>query len=265
MTNAKKTILLATDVKSIQDDVRTLLGKGGHTVLIAETLEEGIETAKTQTFDALVLDLNSKALGGYIFLESLLNNVVLKSIPAIIVMARSPADIDENKNLTLGVKDHVIVSGSVAAAIGTKLLPVFGGAGVDDPFHTTGFTILIVEDDNFLRDLLARKLGQENCQFIAAIDGENALRLINENKPSLVLLDLILPGIDGFEVLAKIKENPELRNIPVVILSNLGQDSDIKRARDLGADDFLIKANFSIDEVIGKIKELVKNKKKNGR
>ena len=75
------------------------------------------------------------------------------------------------------------------------------------------------------------------------------------------MLDLILPGIDGFEVLTKIHENPDTKDVPVIVLSNLGQDSDIKRAKELGAADFLIKANFSIDEVIDRIKKLIAEKK----
>lgn len=119
------------------------------------------------------------------------------------------------------------------------------------------FKILAVEDDNFLRDLLSRKLGKENSEFITAIDGEEALKILETETPSIILLDLVLPGIDGFEVLKKIRENPRTKDIPVVILSNLGQDSDIEKAKSLGANDFLIKANFSIDEVIEKIKTLI--------
>ena len=257
--NQKKTILLAADPGQMRDDIANLLTGGGHLVLPAGTTEEGIEAAKGHRIDILILDLNAEGLGGYAFLESLLNDVVLSNVPTVLLLADSAGDIDENRNITLGVKDTIIKSHATAADIGTRLLPHLGSAA-SDPFQAEGFKVLVVEDDNFLRDLLARKLGQENCQFIAAIDGENALKIMNEDKPSIVLLDLILPGIDGFEVLSKIRENPEIKDVPVVILSNLGQDSDIQRAKELGANDFLIKANFSIDEVISKIKDLVRTK-----
>ena len=221
--------------------------------------KRGISSAKSNSLDILVLDLSVPALNGYGFLESLTNDVVLEKVPKILIIANSQEEIDGDKNITLGVEHSVIKSNNTAGDITTKLLGELGRTS-GDPFKAEGFKILVVEDDNFLRDLLARKLGQENCQFIAAIDGENALKLIDENKPSIVLLDLILPGIDGFEVLNKIKQNPEIKDIPVVILSNLGQDSDIQKAKELGADDFLIKANFSIDEVISKIKELIAKK-----
>jgi len=115
-------------------------------------------------------------------------------------------------------------------------------------------TILIVEDDKFLRDLIAQKLTREGFNMIEATDGEEGVTKIKEEKPDLVLLDLILPGIDGFDVLAKIKEDPVLAEIPVIILSNLGQRDDIEKGLQLGAKDYLIKAHFTPGEVIEKIK-----------
>jgi DNA-binding response OmpR family regulator len=118
-------------------------------------------------------------------------------------------------------------------------------------------TILIVEDDKFLRDLMNQKLLREGFNTEEAVDGEQGIQKIKEVKPDLVLLDLILPGIDGFEVLTKIKEDPVLSAIPVIILSNLGQKDDIERGLQLGAKDYLIKAHFTPGEVIEKIKNIL--------
>jgi len=116
-------------------------------------------------------------------------------------------------------------------------------------------TILIIEDDKFLRDLIAQKLLREGFGIAEAVDGEKGLKKVKEVKPDLILLDLILPGMDGFEVLAKIKEEPVLAEIPVIILSNLGQKDDIERGLKLGAIDYLIKAHFTPGEIIEKIKK----------
>jgi len=115
--------------------------------------------------------------------------------------------------------------------------------------------ILIVEDDKFLRELIARKLTAENYEIIEAVDGEEGLKKIKETKPDLVLLDLILPGIDGFEVLSRIKEDPSLASIPVIILSNLGQREDVERGMKLGAVDYLVKAHFTPNEIVEKVKQ----------
>ena len=119
-------------------------------------------------------------------------------------------------------------------------------------------TILIVEDDKFLRELISRKLSGEGFDALEAVDGEEGIKKIKEGKPDLVLLDLILPGIDGFEVLARLREDPEISSIPVIILSNLGQREEVEKGLKLGAIDYLIKAHFTPGEIIEKIKNTLK-------
>ena len=119
-------------------------------------------------------------------------------------------------------------------------------------------TILIIEDDKFLRELIAKKLIKEEYNISEAIDGEEGMKKIAEEKPDLILLDLILPGIDGFEVMSRMKEDPSLSQIPIIILSNLGQKEEIERGINLGAKDYLIKAHFTPGEIIEKIKAALK-------
>ena len=114
--------------------------------------------------------------------------------------------------------------------------------------------ILIVEDDKFLRELISQKLMKSEFDIAEAVDGEKGVEAAKSEKPDLILLDLILPGIDGFEVLSKIKEDPMTKEIPVIILSNLGQKEDIERGLKLGADDYMIKAHFMPDEIVAKVK-----------
>jgi len=119
-------------------------------------------------------------------------------------------------------------------------------------------TILIIEDDKFLRELISRKLTGEGFDVLEAVDGEDGIKKIKEGKPDLVLLDLILPGIDGFEVLAKLRDDAEISSIPVIILSNLGQREEVEKGLKLGAIDYLIKAHFTPGEIIEKIKNILK-------
>ncbi len=117
--------------------------------------------------------------------------------------------------------------------------------------------ILVIEDDKFLRELIIQKLIKEGYEIIEAKDGEEGVEKTKKDKPDLVLLDLILPGIDGFEVLARIKRNPEVSNIPVIVLSNLGQREDMEKALNEGASDYLVKAHFAPDEIIKKVKTVL--------
>ncbi len=118
--------------------------------------------------------------------------------------------------------------------------------------------ILIIEDDKFLRELLLRKLKSNGFNVSVAIDGTEALKKVKEEKYRIVLLDLVLPGVDGFEILKKIKEDPKTKGISVIILSNLGQQEEVERGLRLGAEDYLIKAHFTPDEIISKIQKILK-------
>lgn len=120
--------------------------------------------------------------------------------------------------------------------------------------------ILIVEDDKFLRELISRKLLGEGFKIEEAIDGEEGLKKLQESKPDLILLDLILPGLDGFDVLQRIKDDPGTASVPVLILSNLGQKDEIEKGLKLGAVDFLVKAHFTPEEIVQKIKQVLEKK-----
>ncbi|MDD4625351.1 MAG: response regulator [Candidatus Paceibacterota bacterium] len=118
--------------------------------------------------------------------------------------------------------------------------------------------ILLVEDDRFLRELMSQKIIKMGDDLTVAVDGEEGVVKAKEVKPEIILLDLMLPGIDGFGVLSQIKADPETAEIPVIILSNLGQREDIDRALKLGATDFLVKAHFTPQEIIDKIDQYLK-------
>jgi CheY-like chemotaxis protein len=117
--------------------------------------------------------------------------------------------------------------------------------------------ILLIEDDKFLRELMNKKLITLGYDVVTAADGESGLVMIKETKPDVVLLDLILPGINGFEVLEKAKQDPDIAAIPIVILSNLGQGEDIEKGLALGAKDFLVKAHFTPQEIVNKLKSIL--------
>jgi DNA-binding response OmpR family regulator len=122
--------------------------------------------------------------------------------------------------------------------------------------------VLVVEDDKFLRELFIKKLTLDGFSARNAVDAQSAYRMLGEEVPDIVLLDLILPGEDGFSILEKIKKDARVASVPVVVLSNLGQQEDIDRAMALGALDYWIKANYTLDEIITRIKGILEKKGK---
>lgn len=121
--------------------------------------------------------------------------------------------------------------------------------------------ILIVEDDPFLSDLVFLKLKKEGYEVFMANDGVNGLQLAAEKMPDLILLDLVMPILGGFEVLKKLKDDPKLKDISVIIFSNLGhKEYDIMEGKRLGADDFLIKSQMTLKEVAEKVKSVLERR-----
>jgi len=124
--------------------------------------------------------------------------------------------------------------------------------------------ILMIEEDYFLRKIYKNKLTSIGFEFIEATNGEEGLNKLISEKPDLVLLDLILPKKNGFDVLIEIRKNKELKNTLVIILSVLSQKSDIKRGLDFGAQEYLVKSEMSLSDVVDKVKywaEKIKKKR----
>jgi DNA-binding response OmpR family regulator len=115
--------------------------------------------------------------------------------------------------------------------------------------------ILFIEDEMRLHKNFEEIFRKENFELISSYDGESGLRLAEEKMPDLILLDLILPRKNGFEVLKELKSKPRLANIPVIVLTNLEGTQDVEQALSLGAYTYLVKANYSLENVLEKIKE----------
>ena len=119
-------------------------------------------------------------------------------------------------------------------------------------------TILFVEDEPTLQKLVGRYLEKQGYEVVSAINGEMGLKLSKKLKPHLILLDLILPKKDGFEVLEEIKQDEELKNIPVIVLTNLEGSKEVQKALSLGATTFLVKSNYELEEITQKIENSLK-------
>ncbi len=117
--------------------------------------------------------------------------------------------------------------------------------------------ILLVEDDKFLSDMYVTKFTKLGYEIETAYDGEEGIKKIKELKPDVILLDIRLPLKNGFEVLRETKKDQKTEDIPIILLTNLGQKEDIEKGLKLGAVDYLIKAQFTPQEVVDKVKKVI--------
>ena len=126
-----------------------------------------------------------------------------------------------------------------------------------DKEEKKGRIIVLVEDDSLMSSILAAHLIKEGFNIVSVTEGAQAFERIQAEQPSIVLFDIVLPGVGGFDILAKLKQDESTKSIPVLILSNLGSKEEIQRGIDLGAEDYLVKANSMVEEITGKIQKIL--------
>lgn len=289
MINQK--ILVVEDDNVLREVLTEKLRKTGYEAIQAEDGEEAMEIIRKDKPALILLDILMPRKGGMEVMEDLAADPDLHKIP-VIVISNSGQPVEVKRARELGARDFLIkavfdpneVLDKVNKILQEESLQIGGGEVEDSksdavvdisPTHeeapediqevdnlvesngTEGNPkrgkVLVVEDDKFLRELFVRKLFTEGFEVDSAIDAGEVFEILAEKKPEVILLDLILPGIDGFEILATIKKDQKLKNIPVMVISNLGQKEDVDRAMELGAVDFLVKANFTLDEIIARV------------
>lgn len=123
-------------------------------------------------------------------------------------------------------------------------------------------TILIVEDEKLLSDMYEMKFSREGFDVTTAVDGFDGLKKAKSGKPDIILLDIIMPKVDGFAALRDLKSSPETKDIPVILLTNLGQEEDVEKGRKLGADDYFIKASYTPAVIVSKVRQILAKDRK---
>lgn len=281
----KQRILVAEDDKLLRDILSDKLTKAGYVVDQAEDGVIALEKMKAARPDLALIDILMPRKGGIEVLEEMNATAKLKDVPTIIVSnAGQLKEIDNVRKL--GARDFIIKTVFDPNQILEKIKNILEGKTDTQgewELHSQNVTeesisslntmseetkpavdsskpkpfVLVVEDDKFLRELLVKKLTAEGFEVENALDGEVAFGILANKTPDIILLDLILPNIDGFEILARVRKDVRTAKTPVVIFSNLGEKADIDKAMSLGATDFMVKANFTLDEIVEKIHSII--------
>lgn len=123
--------------------------------------------------------------------------------------------------------------------------------------NLAGKTVMWVEDDAFLSEIIARKLSSKQCTLVRTSDADETFSTLKSQTPDIIMLDILLPGMNGYEILEKLKADDTTKNIPVIILSNFGQKSEVEKGLKLGAEKFLVKATLTLDEIVGEISRTI--------
>ncbi len=258
-----KKILLVEQDNFLGNIIEQKLKDAGHEVLIVHSGVVALEQIHLAKPDLVVLDMELTSTDPLSLLKDKQNDKGLAEIPTIII-SRS-GDLSEIKNaLNLGVKDYLVKSqlnlDEFVVKVNTQLSKPKKN---DDATNAlAGKKVMWVEDDQFLSDLISRKLGGQGCRLLYARTGEEALQVLEKETPDIIILDILLPGISGFDVLEKIKSDDRIKSIPVIFLSNFSQNNEIERAKKLGAARFLVKASIVLDDLVRELQNVLAEGKK---
>ena len=275
----KKRIVLIEDEETLSSLIERKLKGAGYQVYPVADGKKGLALIKTLMPDLVLLDIMLPSMSGLTILEALAKEKIIPMLP-VIVISNSGQPLEAKEVLRLGARDYLIKVNLSPEEVLVKVKGMFDGfvsgtrpdmdsidstlpvpskehlpsASVGKLSGKNSLTVLIVEDDAVLVALLEKKSLQEGFRVFKAFHVGDAREILKKDKVDIILLDVVLPDMDGFTFLAELKGNPLYRGIPVVIISNLGQYQEIEKGLKLGAVDYLIKANILPSDIIERVK-----------
>lgn len=257
----KEKILIALNDQKLTDTLLQRLVKDEYILDISKDGNDVIPKLKEFKPDLLLIDTVLPNKSGYDILNEKSFDKDVTKIP-VIVISNSGTVFEMNRVPSTPVmKGYIInthidpeeVAKKIREALGTKQSNTGSATGKE---MGKGKKILWVEDDKLLSTILSRKFEQTGYTLLKANNHDEAFKVLESAVPDIIVLDIMLPGMNGLEILQTIKMNEGYKKIPVIMLSNLNKQSDLEKARVLGANKFMVKAAVSLDEIISAVKEL---------
>ncbi len=259
-------IMIALADISLASLLSKVLSEQGYVVSCVKNGQEALDGMRIQKPDLLLIDPELPGMNGYAVLSEKSLDRTLTKIPVIVISSSgSPLEMHLIPS-TSSTKDFIVKTHIEPSEVLTKVASVFGrifdpasiSQDMDQkkPVVVPSKKILWVEDDKFLSMILLKKFQSSGHTVLKATTAEEAFALLEKEVPDIIILDVLLPGMNGFDILQKIKMSDKSKNIPVIILSNLSKSADIEKARMLGAQKFLVKAAVSLEEIVSAVNTL---------
>lgn len=246
MTNESFSLLIVDDNAMNRDMLARRLEREGYRITTAAGGEEALKLVLEQDFDLVLLDILMPDIDGYKVLEHLKADARTREIPVVMLTAVHEMD-SVVRCFEMGVEDYLTKPFNipfVKSRISSCLRSTTVKGKTEDKDNQSGdeeHRLLIVDDNAMNRDMLARRLEREGYHITTAAGGRQALELVGDGIYDLILLDILMPDMDGYEVLEKLKSNGATREIPVIMLTAVNEVESVKHCIDLGAEDYLIK------------------------
>lgn len=259
----KQKIIIIESVESFGKQIlESLKNDGYENVYLFKNGEDGIQGIYDILPHLIILDLVLQDTDGYQVIAKKQSEPLLSKIPIFLLSMQGVA-VNMRNIPPYSVSEVIISLDTNSVNILQKVNDFFGYNSAISDINQKVLSIqkkkiLWIEDDKLIGTILAKKLTSSGFDLVHVRDGESALNSLHSRIPDVVIVDLILPGMNGFEIIESIKKDDNLKNIPIMVLSNLSKVSDIDKAKSLGAKKFLVKASTSLDQAVMEIRDLCK-------
>jgi len=260
----KENILIIENNQRTGEKISTELKSRGYSVTIEKADADGLKAIYDTLPQLVIIDLATTEADSendaYSLLEKKHADVMLSKIP-VFLLSTEGSPINMRRVPEKSVADFIVSMELDLSDVATRIDAYFGhteAPSLNDKKKTAsrGKKLLWVEDDKLIGSILEKKLVAAGFDIVLTKTGEEALAHLKETIPNLIMLDLTLPGMDGFEILQKIHVDPRLKQVPVMILSNLSKSGDFEKAKMLGATKYVVKASSSLDQIVNDVREL---------
>ena len=258
-TKKEKILVIESDA-AFGERISDALKKEGYFVSLYKDGTEGMKAIYDTLPHLIVVDVFLNGSDGYEILDKKNREPLLAKIPVILISTQS-SPIDMNRVPQGSVREFILDMHADTGEIVKAVDKAFGYAVAipASPQESSKKKKLFwVEDDKLIGTILAKKFIASGFELTHAQSGDEAMEMLKTAQPDVIALDLLVPGMNGLDILQKIKADPRLKDVPSMILSNLNKQSDIDRAKLLGAQKFLVKAATSLDQIVAEIKDLCK-------
>ena len=243
MSSTNTSILVVDDEEPNRDILSRRLTKEGYAVAVANSGKEALDMLHLERYDLVLLDIMMPGIDGYEVLKRIRSEPVLHETPVIMVTALGD-ESSIKRCLALGATDYVgkpFELTFLKSRISQAVHALTNLRRANDEATTCSATILVVEDDEVNRELLVRRLSKFGYTARGAANGTQALNMLSEDTYDLILLDIMMAQMDGYQTLQKIRARETLKNIPIIMVSALSDAASIARCMELGADDYIMK------------------------
>ena len=253
----KKRIVLLEDEAIVADLLTAKLERAGYEVVSAADGERGLQRIRELKPHLVLLDMMLPKLDGFAVLETLAREHLLPALPVIII-SNSGQPIEVERAMKLGVRDYLIKVNFDPSEVLAKVEVVLANSAKHpSPAGQARARVLVIEDDPLLVEILEKKFRQEHYEIASALNASDARRVLEHGEVDAILLDLVLPGLDGLSFLKELKANDATKHIPVIIISNLDQKEEVDVGLAAGAVAYVVKAQATPDDIVKKVSEFL--------